>query len=119
MLSGLEGRAARIAKLPAQLVAEVTIYETSAGGPKQALPPGFGCPYFPLKDLSEGWDGWMQLTEPLAPGEARRVGFVFLSGESAASSLRRAGRFYLWIGRIIGEAVVVDDEKAPRVGAQG
>jgi len=47
------------------------------------------------------------LTEPLKPGESRRVGFVFLSGEEAAAVFRRAGVFYLWEGRFIGEAVVV------------
>lgn len=42
-------------------------------------------------------------------GEHRRVGFVFLSGEEAAAALRKAGRFFLWEGRCIGEAVVAKD----------
>jgi len=54
-----------------------------------------------------GWDGWPLLDEPLGPGERRRLGFVFLSGERAADIFRKAGRFYLWEGGFIGEAIVV------------
>jgi len=50
---------------------------------------------------------WPILDETLAPGDRRRLGFVFLSGEKAADIMRKAGTFYLWEGRIIGEAVVV------------
>jgi hypothetical protein len=32
---------------------------------------------------------------------------MFLSGDQAASKMRQTGKFYLWEGRIIGEAVVV------------
>jgi hypothetical protein len=32
---------------------------------------------------------------------------VFLSGKEAADVLRKAGTFYLWEGRFVGEAVVV------------
>ncbi|CAH1653219.1 hypothetical protein CHELA1G11_10605 [Hyphomicrobiales bacterium] len=41
------------------------------------------------------------------PGEERRVGFYFLSADEAADSLKKAGRFFLWEGRTIGEAQVV------------
>jgi hypothetical protein len=55
-----------------------------------------------------GYDGWPLLGDtPLAPGEHRKVGFVFLSGESVAETLRKAGKFYLWEGKIVGEATVV------------
>jgi hypothetical protein len=54
-----------------------------------------------------GWDGRPILEAPLTPGERRRLGFVFLSGEEAANVFRNAGMFYLWEGRFIGEAVVV------------
>ncbi len=49
----------------------------------------------------------MQLgDEPFEPGTERRVGFVFLSDEGA-ETMKRAGRFYLWDGRFVGEASVV------------
>jgi hypothetical protein len=51
------------------------------------------------------------LTEPLSPGESRRVGFVFLSGEDAAAVFRGAGVFCLWEG-FIGEAVVVPQNES-------
>jgi hypothetical protein len=44
---------------------------------------------------------------PIEPGEKRRLGFVFLSGEEAADIVRNAGTFYLWEGRFIGEARVI------------
>jgi len=58
-----------------------------------------------------GYDGWPLLGKTsIEPGEQRRLGFVFLSGEEAANILRKAGKFYLWEGRVIGEAVVVPDQ---------
>jgi hypothetical protein len=41
------------------------------------------------------------------PGESGRFGWMFLSGEVAASKIRHSRKFYLWEGRIIGEAVAV------------
>lgn len=52
-------------------------------------------------------DAWPLLDCPFAPGERRRLGFVFLGGEEAASTFRNAGKFYLWEGRFIGEATVI------------
>jgi hypothetical protein len=55
-----------------------------------------------------GHNGWPQLKEPLVPGDSRRLGFVFLlSGKESADALRKAGTFYLWEGKFVGEAVVV------------
>jgi hypothetical protein len=55
----------------------------------------------------DGWDGWPLLDErAIEPGDSRRLGFVFLSPE-APDIFRAAGQFYLWEGRIIGEAKVV------------
>jgi hypothetical protein len=57
-----------------------------------------------------GRDGWPLLGDAtLAPGESRRLGFVFLSGEESASIFRQAGKFFLWEGGFIGEAVVVKE----------
>jgi hypothetical protein len=55
-----------------------------------------------------GYDGWPLLgNNPIEPGEQRRVEFVFLSGDEAAAIMRKAGTFYLWEGRFIGEATVI------------
>jgi hypothetical protein len=91
-----------------QLIADVTLYSTAEGGKKLAAQPGWGCPCSVSKSPPlVGYDGWPLLKQPLSPGEGRRVGFVFLSGEDAAEVFRKAGVFYLWEGRFIGEAVVV------------
>lgn len=56
------------------------------------------------------WDGFPLLgEEPFEPGDRRRMGIHFLSGEEAAGLMRAAGRFFLWDGRPIGEVVVVDE----------
>jgi hypothetical protein len=91
-----------------QLIADVTLYTTAEGGKKLAAQPGWGCPCCCSKSSPVvGWDGLPLLDGPLAPGDRRRLGFVFLSGEEAADVLRKAGTFYLWEGRFIGDAVVV------------
>lgn len=92
-----------------QLVADVRMCETEAGGRQSAALPGWGCPVSASRDEPlETWDALPLLRDaPLEPGERRRLGFVFLSGDEAAHALREAGRFYLWEGRFIGEAVVV------------
>ena len=54
-----------------------------------------------------GYDGWPLLGEQsVEPGDERRLGFVFLSSEALAV-LRGAGRFYLWEGRVVGEAAII------------
>ena len=110
-------RAERIGNLKPAFFADLRLYATEDGGRKQPVYLGFGCPCFlEKKELKRGADGaanppaydaWPLLgEEPMQPGEARRVGFVTLSSESA-DVLGRAGRFYLWDGRFIGEAQVV------------
>ena len=105
----LESRAAKINSETPDLVAEVKLYPSSESGRVSALKPGYGCPCFGQKNTEQpGWDAWMQLGESeFAPGETRRVGFCFLSGEKAAEELRKAGRFYLWELGFIGEARIV------------
>ena len=95
-----------------ELVADVTLYPTEKGGKALAKRPGWGCPCNVNKSspLVGCYDGWPLLKEPLNPGETRRVGFVFLSGEQAAAVFRKAGVFYLWDGRVVGEAVVVSQD---------
>lgn len=101
-------RAEALRSQPAQLVAEIRLYSAAEGGKKLPIQPGWGCPCCCRMDVpASGWDGWPLLDAPMAPGESRKVGFVFLSGDEAAAQLRKARTFYLWEGRFIGEAVVI------------
>jgi hypothetical protein len=94
--------------MPPQLVADVVLYATADNGRAFAAPPGWGCPCMVSSEPPwNGWDGWPLLDKhAIEPGDSRRLGFVFLSPE-AAEIFRAAGQFYLWEGRIIGEAKVV------------
>ncbi len=108
---GLKGRAEFLRNAKPELVADLRLYSTEEGGRKSPIPPGWGCPCSAERNTNEAWDGFPILGEQeMRPGEARRVGFVFLSGEAAALLFRRAGSFYLWEGRFIGEATVVGRE---------
>lgn len=93
-----------------QLTANVTLYSTENGGRRTAAEPGWGCPCAIEKiETDLFYDGWPLLgDDPIAPGETRRLGWVFPF--AGADILRDAGKFYLWEGRFIGEAVVVDDD---------
>ena len=92
------------------LIADVEMYPTDAGGRDRVALLAWGCPCVPCHaEEAVGWDGWPLLgDEPLMPGDRRRLGFYFFSGDEAAAVMRQAGRFYLWEGRYIGEAVVAD-----------
>jgi hypothetical protein len=92
------------------LVVELFLYPTKDGGRKSAITMGWGCPCSAKKTLEEAWDGYPLLDRELAPGERRRVGFVFLSGDTAVSALKPRGRFYLSEGQFIGEAKIVADQ---------
>ncbi|MCJ2188620.1 hypothetical protein [Novosphingobium beihaiensis] len=100
-------RAADLRRLKPALIADVQLYETADGGKKMAALPGWGCPCVTTKDEPiSGYDGWPILDEPLEPGEMRAsVPFVFLTPEGA-DLMRKAGRFYLWEGRFVGEAIL-------------
>ena len=108
------GLRSKLQTMSPQLVADVTLYPTSGGGRKSTVFPGWGCPCCISKQHPlVGYDGWPLLGDtPLEPGEQRRLGFVFLSGEEAAELMRNAGIFYLWEGHFIGEAIVVPSEGA-------
>jgi hypothetical protein len=92
-----------------QLIADVLLYATQDGGKRLTVQPGWGCPCSTSKSKDiPFYDAWPLLDAPFAPGERRRLGFVFLSGDEAARVFRDAGKFYLWEGRFIGEATVVE-----------
>lgn len=104
----LDERAATLKRMTPEFVANVQLYTTAEGGRQQAARPGWGCPCMVSHEQPlAGYDGWPVLDEPLRPGERRDgVAFVFLSPEGG-EAMRKAGRFYLWEGKFIGEAVVI------------
>ena len=104
-------RAESLKRLAPQLIADVVMYDTGEGGRKSAALPGWGCPCAPSKsEPVAGFDGFPLLGEsPISPGEKRRLGFVFSWPEGAVPALRKAGTFYLWEGRFIGETTVIED----------
>lgn len=103
-------RAEELRTMTPSLIADVTLYETARGGRSTAVQPGWGCPCVPSKcDPIIGYDARFLLgDDPMEPGERRRLGLVFSGGEEAAAVMRAATKFYLWEGRIIGEASVVE-----------
>ena len=103
-------RAEQLRNMTPQLIADVTLYQTAEGGRRSPAFPGWGCPCCLAKEtpIVAAYDGWPLLGEmAIQPGESRRLGFVFLSGEETAKLFRGVGRFFLWEGGFIGEAVVL------------
>ena len=90
-----------------ELTAELHLYSTEDGGKKLPLVLGYGCPCSTDKDTREAWDGYPLVDSPMMPGEKRTVGFIFLSGAEAVKALSAAECFYLWEGRLVGEARIV------------
>lgn len=91
------------------LVADVWLYETADGGRANPALPGFGCLLVTSREPPySGWDSLLLLRDqPLHPGERRRLGFVFLTPESAVPIFSQAERVYLCDGRVIGEGRIV------------
>ena len=105
-------RAEALRQMSPHLVADVYLYSTAEGGKKLTVQPCWGCPCSCSKSADAVfYDAWPFLDSPFAPGERRRLGFVFLHGQCISSEnvavLRRAGTFYLWEGHFIEEATVV------------
>jgi hypothetical protein len=98
------------------LVVDLTLYATEIGGKKFPISLGWGSPCTTQNEQGAGWvgyDGWPLLVDgPMSPGESRRVGYVFLMGQEAVRYLCSAEKFYIWEGRIVGEASVVDHENS-------
>lgn len=89
------------------MIAALHLYSSEEGGKKLPLVLGYGCPCSTKKDAQVAWDGYPLVDTPMMPGERRRVGFVFLSGNDAVEALSTAECFYLWEGKLIGEARIV------------
>ena len=102
-------RAEALRQMKPEIFADVKLLSTEDGGRKGPAFLGWGCPLMTSKRKPLlGWDAWPLIeNEALLPGECRRLGFVF-SNKDGIEVIRTAGRFFLWEGRFIGEAKVVD-----------
>ncbi|HEY1561091.1 MAG TPA: hypothetical protein VGF71_09410 [Caulobacteraceae bacterium] len=95
-------------KLDPHFMIDLTLYPPAMGGRREPITrEGFGCPC----RLDETGDTFADCRlylsgQRIQPGETKRVGIRF-SFDPAAPLFRSAGKFYLWDGRNIGEAVVV------------
>jgi hypothetical protein len=90
------------------LIVDVKLYSVTEGGRHHPIVgEWFSCPCKLGKNDFEARDCRLLLNGlTMSPGETRRLGIKFLSDDSAPI-FRDAGKFYLWEGKIIGEAVVV------------
>ena len=87
---------------------DLTLYPTEMGGRIEPLTlEGVGLPCRLTEKSEPFYDCRLFLNgQHIAPGETKRVCIRF-SFAAAAPLFRAAGKFYLWDGRNIGEAVVV------------
>lgn len=91
------------------LIAEVFLYSAEEGGRTIPAFHGWGCPLMisKVKPLV-GYDAWPLLGDTsLLPGTVSRLGFVF-SNKDGIEIMKAAGKFFLFEGRFIGEATIVD-----------
>lgn len=97
----------RLAQGTPDLMVDLHLYSTEDGGKKLPVVLGYGCPCSDERDFRAAWDGYPLVDNPMLPGEKRRVGFIFMSGSEAVEALSTADCFYLWEGKLIGEARIV------------
>ncbi len=103
-------RAEVIEQKPGEMLVRLKFYPVLDGGPQKQKVLGWGCPMFGHEDRREpGYDCFPKLgTEPMGAGEIREVELVFLSGKKAVRYFENFSKLYLWEGRIIGEAKILD-----------
>lgn len=90
------------------LTVNLRLYAPDEGGRSKDVLPGWRCPCFPVRNKDAGgYDCLPLLTEPLSPGESRKVELHFLSRD-AVETLRLAKMFFLWEGRFVAEAAVAE-----------
>ncbi len=94
------------------LVCNVAFYPTAQGGRRSAirgdLHRWFACPCKVSPEDAAVWDVRLLLEgEIINPGDRRRLGVRFLSRIDALDAFAPVERFYLWEGRVIGEADVL------------
>lgn len=97
----------RLTKGTPELVVNLHLLSTDEGGKALPMVLGYGCPCSIDRNSREAWSGYPLLDSPMMPGETRRVGFVFLLGREAVDALSSTGHFFLWEGKLIGEAKIV------------
>jgi hypothetical protein len=92
-----------------RFIADVTLYPAEQGGRGGPTPPDwFGCPCKAAMDAVQAWDCRIMLSgRAMKPGETRRVEIMFLSPDEAVPAFRKADKFFLWEGRVIGEGKLV------------
>jgi hypothetical protein len=91
------------------LIADVRLYAPDEGGRNNQIRATFRCPCA-VTNINPAMMHSAQLllgSEPMSPGESRRIGFAFLTTEGA-DAMRQAGKFYLWDGKFFAEAVIVE-----------
>ena len=81
------------------VVVDLYLYAEVDGGKTHPIGMGWGCSCSTDKTLTEGWDGYPPLDDEMLPGEHRKVGMVFLSGQTAVDALASSGHFF--VGRPI------------------
>ena len=102
----MHDRAEALKVIQPELIGNLRFFTTEAGGPKTRKTLGWSCPAFVRLNQHSppGWDCFPKFTEAgLGPGEEAELGFVFLSGETAAKCFLEAGQMFLWEFRFIGE----------------
>jgi hypothetical protein len=95
------------------VIADVFLYLTKEGGRENPLrgdlTKWYGCPCKMQKDDYNAYDCRIFIDGLIIqPGETHRLGMTFLSPEQALPLFHKSARFYLWEGRIIGEARIVE-----------
>jgi hypothetical protein len=102
-----------MAEIEPDLVADITLYRTEDGGRLHPLRgdltkySGFPCKI--NKEDLEAWDCRILLEgKIIKPGESHRLKMAFISSTHVVPLLVKAGHFYLWEAKIIGEARVVN-----------
>ena len=102
---------------------EMTFYPATEGGPQRAISSGYRIPCCasktpPRSSQTHAWDGVLIFEgEPIEPGETRRVGVAFLSGDEAARAFEQSGTLFLWEGGFRGEAKLAElDIEPPKFG---
>ena len=88
------------------VIAKVALYPTE----RTPIPNGLRCPYiFPDGAYH---DGCLHMEGQLAPGETTRAGIEFLDPDTVLPKLREGAVLYLWPGRKIGSATVLQIRSA-------